>query len=135
MHVGHCRGAVVGDALAGLMAYSGYQVDQGILHQRCRVADRRMLAKSRVYLRYREALGRGHRRNPGRPLSGRLSRPIGQKLADSFGTSLLGDDEAERMPLVKDEDRRRDDGHDPGRSQGAQCRSRRLFLRAQPAYA
>ena len=24
MHVGHCRGAVVGDALANLMAFAGY---------------------------------------------------------------------------------------------------------------
>jgi hypothetical protein len=30
MHVGHCRGAVVGDALANLLAFAGYDGDQGI---------------------------------------------------------------------------------------------------------
>lgn len=35
MHVGHCRGAVFGDALASLLSFAGYDVTQGILHQRC----------------------------------------------------------------------------------------------------
>ena len=33
MHVGHCRGAIVGDALANLLAKVGSRGDQGILHQ------------------------------------------------------------------------------------------------------
>jgi arginyl-tRNA synthetase len=55
MHVGHGRGAVVGDALAGLLEKAGFQVcreyyinDAG--------AQVEMLARS-LYLRYREALG------------------------------------------------------------------------------
>lgn len=28
MHVGHCRGAVVGDALANLLSFAGYMVDR-----------------------------------------------------------------------------------------------------------
>ncbi len=28
MHVGHCRGAVVGDALANLLAFAGYGVEK-----------------------------------------------------------------------------------------------------------
>ncbi len=36
MHVGHGRGAVVGDALAALLAKAGFAVDARILHQRCR---------------------------------------------------------------------------------------------------
>ena len=38
MHIGHCRGAVVGDALANLLVKAGFDGHQGILHQRCRRA-------------------------------------------------------------------------------------------------
>ena len=71
MHVGHCRGAVFGDALANLLAFAGYRGHARILHQRCRRAGRcaRALGLS--------ALPRGarrrHRRDPGRALSRRLS--------------------------------------------------------------
>ena len=47
MHVGHCRGAVVGDALANLLAFAGYDGHQGILHQRRRRAGRRAGAARR----------------------------------------------------------------------------------------
>jgi arginyl-tRNA synthetase len=71
MHVGHCRGAVVGDALANLLGFAGYDVtkeyyinDAGV---QIDVLARSVLA----------ALSRGawrrDRRNPGRSLSGRLS--------------------------------------------------------------
>src|SRR5690606_3421855 len=55
MHMGHCRGAVVGDALAALLEFAGYTVlreyyinDAG--------AQVQTLARS-AHLRYREALG------------------------------------------------------------------------------
>src|SRR5690606_37190905 len=55
MHVGHCRGAVVGDALAALLEFAGHKVireyyvnDAG--------AQVDVLARS-VHMRYREALG------------------------------------------------------------------------------
>jgi arginyl-tRNA synthetase len=55
MHMGHCRGAVVGDALASLLEFAGHEVireyyvnDAG--------AQVQTLARS-VHLRYREALG------------------------------------------------------------------------------
>jgi arginyl-tRNA synthetase len=57
MHVGHCRGAVFGDALASLLSFAGYDVTQGILHQRCRRAGRRART-----LRV-SALSRGARRD------------------------------------------------------------------------
>ena len=41
MHMGHCRGAVVGDALASLLEFAGHRVDPRILRQRCRRAGRR----------------------------------------------------------------------------------------------
>src|SRR3546814_20330166 len=58
MHVGHCRGAVVGDALAALLEYAGHRVtrESYVNDAGAQVA---FLARS-VHLRYREApeLGR-----------------------------------------------------------------------------
>ena len=71
MHVGHCRGAVFGDALASLLAVRRPRRHARILHQRCRRAGRRARAL-RVPALSRGAR-RGHRRDPGRPLSRRLS--------------------------------------------------------------
>lgn len=55
MHMGHCRGAVVGDALATLLEYSGYKViREYYVNDAGGQVD--TLARS-VHLRYREALG------------------------------------------------------------------------------
>ena len=72
MHVGHCRGAVVGDALANLLAFAGYDGHQGVLHQRRRRADRRARPFGDAALP--RGARRRDRRDPGRPLSRRLSR-------------------------------------------------------------
>ena len=72
MHVGHCRGAVVGDALANLLAFAGYDVTKEYLHQRRRRADRRAGALGHAALP--RGARRRDRRDPGRPLSRRLSR-------------------------------------------------------------
>ena len=70
MHVGHGRGAVVGDALASLLAKAGFAV-----HREYYINDAGaqvdILARS-LYLRYREALGERNRRDPRGPLSRRL---------------------------------------------------------------
>ena len=78
MHVGHCRGAVFGDALANLLAVAGHDVTREY-YVNDAGAQVDALARS-AYLRYREALGRRHRRDSGRPLSRRLSE-AGRRLA------------------------------------------------------
>jgi arginyl-tRNA synthetase len=55
MHVGHCRGAVFGDALANLLAFVGYDVTREY-YVNDAGAQVDALARS-AYLRYREALG------------------------------------------------------------------------------
>ncbi|MEJ2626905.1 MAG: arginine--tRNA ligase [Pseudolabrys sp.] len=55
MHVGHCRGAVFGDALASLLAFVGYDVTREYYINDAG-AQVEVLARS-AYLRYREALG------------------------------------------------------------------------------
>ncbi len=55
MHVGHCRGAVVGDVLANLLAKAGYDVTKEYyINDAGAQVD--VLARS-LHLRYREALG------------------------------------------------------------------------------
>src|SRR5690606_15731259 len=55
MHVGHCRGAVFGDALANLMTFAGYDVTREYyINDAGAQVD--VLARS-AFLRYREALG------------------------------------------------------------------------------
>jgi len=55
MHVGHCRGAVFGDALANLLAFTGFKVTREY-YVNDAGAQVDQLTRS-VYLRYREALG------------------------------------------------------------------------------
>ena len=55
MHVGHCRGAVFGDALANLLAFTGFEVTREYyINDAGAQVD--VLARS-LYLRYREVLG------------------------------------------------------------------------------
>ena len=55
MHMGHCRGAVVGDALAALLEFAGHKViREYYVNDAGGQVD--VLARS-VHLRYREALG------------------------------------------------------------------------------
>lgn len=101
MHVGHTRGAVVGDALAGLLAYAGYEVikeyyinDAG--------SQIETLAQS-AYLRYREALGEDIGEIPAGLYPGDYLKPVGQKLANEHGPALKDMEESEWLPIVKDE--------------------------------
>lgn len=55
MHVGHCRGAVVGDVLANLLAKAGYAVTKEY-YTNDAGAQVDVLARS-LHMRYREALG------------------------------------------------------------------------------
>ena len=72
MHVGHCRGAVFGDALANLLAFAGFEVTREYyINDAGAQVD--VLARS-AFLRYREALGEDDRRDPGGALSRRLSQ-------------------------------------------------------------
>ena len=100
MHVGHTRGAVVGDALANLLAYSGYEVvREYYINDAGSQID--TLARS-AYLRYREALGEEIGGVPAGLYPGDYLKPVGQKLYETYGTELKSMDEAEWLPLVKD---------------------------------
>ncbi|WP_273788205.1 arginine--tRNA ligase [Bartonella grahamii] len=100
MHVGHCRGAVVGDVLSNLLQFTGYNItkeyyinDAG---QQIEV-----LAHS-VLLRYREALGQEINEIPEGLYPGEYLIPLGQSLAQEFGDQLLTMDKDEALSLVKE---------------------------------
>jgi arginyl-tRNA synthetase len=100
MHVGHCRGAVFGDALAGLLDFAGYKVSREYyINDAGAQVD--VLARS-AYLRYREALGHEIGDIPEGLYPGDYLKPVGEVLAKEHGQSLLDKPEAEWLPLVRE---------------------------------
>ncbi|MBN9252086.1 MAG: arginine--tRNA ligase, partial [Mesorhizobium sp.] len=100
MHVGHCRGAVVGDALANIMAFAGYDVTKEYYINDAG-AQIDVLARS-VMLRYREALGEKVGEIPPGLYPGDYLVPVGQALAHEFGRDLNQKPEEEGLAIVKD---------------------------------
>jgi arginyl-tRNA synthetase len=83
MHVGHARGAVVGDALARLLDKAGFDVTREYyINDAGSQID--VLAKS-LHLRYREALGEDIGDIPEGLYPGDYLIPVGQKLAETLG--------------------------------------------------
>ena len=87
MHVGHCRGAVFGDALANLLAFAGYDVTQANITSTT-PARRSTCSRARLILRYREALGENIGEIPAGLYPGDYLVPVGQALAAEFGDAL-----------------------------------------------
>src|ERR1700728_771727 len=99
MHVGHCRGAVFGDALASLLDFAGYDVTREYyINDAGAQVD--VLARS-AYLRYREALGENIGEIPEGLYPGDYLKPVGQALAAEYGDRLLAMPEAEWLPAVR----------------------------------
>ncbi len=93
MHMGHCRGAVVGDALADLLAYSGHKViKEYYVNDAGAQVD--VLARS-VHIRYLEALGRDVGAIPEGLYPGDYLVPVGQLLAAEFGDTFADAPEAD----------------------------------------
>ena len=99
MHVGHCRGAVVGDALANLLAFAGHDVTKEYYINDAG-AQIDVLAKS-VLLRYREALGEDIGKMPDGLYPGDYLVPVGQKLAKAYGQKLNEMDASDALGIAK----------------------------------
>ncbi|QDG77557.1 arginine--tRNA ligase [Labrenzia sp. PHM005] len=100
MHVGHIRGAVVGDALANLLAFAGNDVaKEYYINDAGSQID--TLARS-AFLRYREALGEDIGEIPSGLYPGDYLVPVGTALKDEFGSELLSQEESEWLPKVKE---------------------------------
>jgi arginyl-tRNA synthetase len=97
MHIGHCRGAVVGDALANLLAKVGYRVTKEFY---LNDAGNQVTALAwAAYFRYLQALGQpvteeefGEIVPGGLQYRGDYLVPVGAALAAKFGRSLLAPD-------------------------------------------
>ncbi|MEM6375250.1 MAG: arginine--tRNA ligase [Pseudomonadota bacterium] len=87
LHVGHTRGAVVGDALARLLAYTGHDVTREYyINDGGAQVD--VLARS-VYLRYLEAHGQEVAFEDG-TYPGDYLVPVGRALKDKVGDAFVG---------------------------------------------
>ena len=87
MHMGHCRGAVVGDALARLLEAAGFRVTKEYyVNDAGGQVD--VLARS-LHLRYREALGEDIGEIPEGLYPGDYLIPVGTALAAEFGDQYV----------------------------------------------
>ena len=99
MHMGHCRGAVVGDALASLLEAAGFVVTREYyVNDAGSQVD--TLARS-AHLRYREALGADIGEIPEGLYPGDYLVPVGQSLAAQFGDRYVDAPEGDWLPLFK----------------------------------
>jgi arginyl-tRNA synthetase len=99
MHMGHCRGAVVGDALANLLEHAGYAVTREYyVNDAGGQVD--TLARS-AHLRYLEALGREIGDIPEGLYPGDYLKPVGEALAAEFGDSYADAPEAEWLKTFR----------------------------------
>jgi arginyl-tRNA synthetase len=98
MHVGHCRGAVFGDALCNLLAFAGNDVTREYyINDAGAQVD--VLARS-AYLRYREALGETITIPEGL-YPGDYLKPVGEALAKEYGAALTEKPESDWLPIVR----------------------------------
>ena len=101
MHMGHCRGAVVGDALASLLEFAGHKViREYYVNDAGGQVD--VLARS-VHLRYREALGEDIGAIPEGLYPGAYLAPTGHRLATHYGSTYLDAPESDWLALFRKE--------------------------------
>ncbi len=101
MHMGHCRGAVVGDALATLLEAIGHTVTREYyVNDAGGQVD--VLARS-AHLRYREALGEDIGEIPEGLYPGDYLKPVGAELAREYGDTYVAAPESEWLALFRKE--------------------------------
>ena len=99
LHVGHCRGAVFGDALAALLKVTGYDVcTEYYINDAGAQVD--TVARS-AFLRYQEALGTDIGEIPAGLYPGEYLIPVGQALAAEHGKNLLSMTEEQWLPIAR----------------------------------
>jgi arginyl-tRNA synthetase len=105
LHVGHCRGAVVGDALANLLAKAGYDVTKEFY---INDAGAQVIALARsVYVRYLEALKLSPEAyietvQGGMQYGGAYLIPVGEALAEKYGDEFAETPESHWLPVFRD---------------------------------
>ena len=101
LHMGHCRGAVVGDSLALLLAAAGFAVTKEY-YVNDAGAQVETLARS-VHRRYREALGQDIGAMPDGMYPGDYLVPVGQQLVRAFGDRYVKAPNSEWLPVFREQ--------------------------------
>ncbi len=99
LHVGHGRGAVFGDALANVLAFTGFRVTREYYINDAG-AQIDTLTRS-AFLRYREALGENIGPLPEGFYPGDYLKPVGAALAAEYGRELLNWPDDQRLPIIR----------------------------------
>jgi arginyl-tRNA synthetase len=100
LHMGHCRGAVVGDSLARLLEAAGFRVTKEY-YVNDAGAQVDTLARS-LHLRYREALGEDIGQIPEGLYPGDYLKPVGTVLAAEYGDRMVEAPEEQWMPVFRE---------------------------------
>ena len=99
MHIGHARGAVVGDAMSLLLQKAGYDVTKEYyINDAGAQVDK--LAKS-AFVRYRQACGEVIHEIPEGLYPGDYLIPVGESLLQAYGRELGTWDEERWLPVVR----------------------------------
>ena len=99
LHAAHARGAVLGDAMASLLEFCGWNViREYYVNDAGGQVD--VLARS-AYLRYRAALGEKIGKIPSGLYPGAYLVEVGAALAEKVGNQYLDVDESEWLPAVR----------------------------------
>ena len=99
MHVGHARGAVVGDALAGILEKAGYKVTREY-YVNDAGAQIDVLARS-VHIRYRQSLGETDLLIPEGLYPGDYLVPLGEKIAKEDGAKWKDAPDSDWLPAFR----------------------------------
>jgi arginyl-tRNA synthetase len=99
LHAAHARGAILGDVLANLLAFTGYDVTREY-YVNDAGAQVDVLARS-AQLRYREALGEDGVVIADGLYPGEYLKDVGAGLVERHADTLLALDEAEWLPLIR----------------------------------
>jgi len=100
LHMGHCRGAVVGDSLARVLEAAGFRVTKEY-YVNDAGAQVDTLARS-LHLRYREKLGEDIGTIPEGLYPGDYLIPVGALLAAEFGDQYAAAPESEWLDIFRD---------------------------------
>ncbi len=99
LHMGHCRGAVVGDSLARILEAAGFRVTKEY-YVNDAGAQVDTLARS-LHLRYREALGEDIGEIPEGMYPGDYLKPVAVVMAADYGDDLVDAPEEQWLPLFR----------------------------------
>jgi arginyl-tRNA synthetase len=100
LHMGHCRGAVVGDSLARVLEAAGFRVTKEY-YVNDAGAQVDTLARS-LHMRYREKLGEDIGEIPEGLYPGDYLKPVGAIMAAEYGDDYVEKPEADWLPVFRE---------------------------------